>query len=261
MRLLALTLALALGGCATSVVPPSPSLSPSPSPETTSARVLGPHVVGTMATEDAITIVYSTPMKHGLACGTHGFAAGPVGTIDAYESNVTSRYYTSTEAEFDSMWSIPIEASLNADCSAVTFTFFHGASVGPHPLQIVRVEDHSGRRLDPDPTIITVQVIDAGPPRMKLVQAHDTVVTIQLSEPIRPGLATDPTRYLLDGQALPAGSLAACGLATCAVVTLTLPTAFSRIPERLTVRGLLDLQGDGFANPTVDISLGAGQGR
>ncbi len=96
---------------------------------------------------------------------------------------------------------------------------------------------------------------------MKLVQAHDTVVTIQLSEPIRPALATDPTRYLLDGQALPAGSLGACGLATCAVVTLTLPTAFNRIPERLTVRGLLDPQGDGFANPTVDISLGAGQGR
>ena len=261
VRLLAFTLALSLGACAATVVPQSPIPSPSRSPETASARVLGPHVVSTIATEDAITILYSTPMKHGLACGSHGFAAGPVGTIDAYESNVTSRYYTSTDPEFDLMWSIPIEASLNADCTAVTFTFYHGVSVGPHPLQIVRVEDQSGRRLDPDPTIISVQVTDAGPPRMKLVQALGNVVSIQVSEPIRTALATDPTRYLLDGQPLPAGSSATCNLASCAVLTLTLPTAFRRIPERLTVRGLLDLQGDGFFNDTADITLGAGQGR
>jgi hypothetical protein len=254
-------LAVLLAACATTVVPPSSSVPPSPSPETAIPRVLGPHVVSTIATEDAITINYSVPMKHGLACGSHGFTAGPVGTIDAYESNVTSRYYTSSDPEFDSIWNTPIEASLNADCSAVTFTFFHGVAVGPHPLQIVRVEDQSGRRLDPDPTIITVQVTDAGPPRMKLVQAYDNLVTINFSEPIQRALATDPTRYLLDGQSLPASSTATCATGGCAVVVLTLPIAFTRIPQRLTVRGLLDLQNDAFAYDTTDITLGAGQGR
>ena len=254
-------LAASLAACATTVVPPSSSVPPTPSPQTASPRVLGPHVVGTIATEDAITITYSVPMKHGLACGSHGFVAGPVGTIDAYESNVSSRYYTSSDPEFDLMWGIPIEASLNADCTAVTFTFFHGVGVGPHPLQIVRVEDQSGHRLDPDPTIISVQVTDAGPPRVKIVQAHDNLITIQVSEPIQRALATDPTRYLLDGKPLPDGSVATCAVASCAVLTLSLPTALTRIPQRLTVRGLLDLQGDAFANDTTDISLGAGQGR
>ncbi len=261
MRLLATGLAVLLAACAPTVVPPSSSVPPSRSPEIAIPRVLGPHVVSTIATEDAITINYSVPMKHGLACGSHGFTAGPVGTIDAYESNVTSRYYTSSDPDFDSIWNTPIEASLNADCSAVTFTFFHGVAVGPHPLQIVRVEDQSGHRLDPDPTIITVHVTDAGPPRMKLIQAHDNLVTIRFSEPIQKELATDPSRYLLDGQSLPAGSTATCATRGCAVVVLALPIAFTRIPQRLTVRGLLDLQNDAFAYDTTDISLGAGQGR
>ncbi len=223
----------------------------------------GPRVARTMATEDHVTIVFSRPMKHALACGTTGLSAGQIGTIDGLEMNVTSRYYTSTDPDFDEMWTTLWEATLNADCTAVTFNFVHGIGSGTYPLRIVRVQDAAGNALDPDPTIVTVTVAESAPPRMNLVQSSPPDVTINFSEAIRPDLATDISRYLIDGRPLATGSTAICAARTCAEVVLHLANAPTRVPKDVTVVDLRDLAGNPFAagTETQAITLGQGQSR
>lgn len=210
-----------------------------------------------------MTIVYSRPMKHALACGTKGLSAGLTGTIDGLEMNVTSRYYTSTDPDFDDMWANLWEATLNADCTAVTFNFVHGIGPGSYPLQIVRVQDAAGNALDPDPTVLTVVVAESAPPRMNLVQFSPPDVFIRFSEAIRADLATDISRYRVDGSSLATGSSATCRVRTCAEVVLRLANALARVPNDVTVVGLRDLAGNPFApgTETQPIMLGAGQSR
>lgn len=253
--------ALLLVSCA---APPSGSAS-TPVAVTTQppARSAGPRVVTTSATETSLTVVYSRPMKHLLGCGTKGLAAGYPGTIDGLESNITSRYYASADPDFDEMLGALWEAKLNGDCTAVTFSFVHGIGPGSYPLQIVRVQDVAGNPLDPDPTVVTVTVVESGPPLMTLVQAHGAEIRINFSEAIASHLATDAARYRVDRSSLPAGSSATCVVRTCAVVVLRLPAVPQRIPGEVTVVGLHDLGGRPFATGTETqaISLMAGQSR
>jgi len=200
-------------------------------------------------------------MKHGLACGTEGFVAGPRNTIDAFEMNITSRYYTSPDANFDELLSSMWVASLNADCSAVTFTFTHGTAPGTYPLRITKVQDLAGRGLATDPMIVTATVLESAPPRMLLVQQWENHALIRFSEPIERDLALDATRYRFDGAPLAARSTVACAIVTCAAVEITLPVARARPPKTVTVIGLVDLAGKPFApgTETHDINLMAGQ--
>lgn len=222
-----------------------------------------PQVARTMATEDRVTIVFSRPMKHALACGTKGLSAGQTGTIDGLEMNITSRYYTSTDSDFDEMWASLWEASLNADCTAVTFNFVHGIGPGSYPLRIARVQDAAGNALEPDPTIVTVTVAETGPPRMNLVQSSPPDVLIQFSEAIPTDLATDIAHYRVDGRPLATGSTATCRVRTCAEVLLHLAITPEHVPNNVTVVGLRDLAGNAFApgTETQPIMLGQGQSR
>lgn len=200
-------------------------------------------------------------MKHGLACGTRGFAAGRLNTIDAFEMNITSRYYTSPDPDFDEVLGAMWVASLNADCSAVTFTFVHGIAPGTYPLRVTKVQDPAGQGLVPDPTIVMVTVLETEPPRMQLVQQWENHVRIEFSEPIKKDLALDIARYRLDGAPLPAGSTVACRVRTCAAVEITLPVPLARPPKNASVIGLQDLAGRTFApgTETRAIDLMAGQ--
>ena len=254
-EVIAIAIAL-LAGC-------SPAASPEArTPQAAATTPAGPRVVRATATEDRVTVVYSRPMKHGLACGTKGLMAGSVGTIDALEMNITSRYYTSPDPDFDQMWDALWEATLNADCTAVTFNFVHGIGPGAYPLRIARVEDQAGNSLDPDPTVVTVTVAESAPPRMNLVQAAPPDVLIRFSEAIKPDFATDIARYRVDGRPLAPDSTATCRVRTCAEVTLHLPNV-TRIPNEVTVVGLQDLAGNPFASgtETQPIMLGQGQSR
>ncbi len=96
---------------------------------------------------------------------------------------------------------------------------------------------------------------------MNLVQWNAAEVFIAFSEAIKPGLASDVSRYRVDGRSLPAGSSASCRMRTCALVVVRLPTAPSRAPESVTVIGLQDLASNPFApgTETQPVSLGAGQ--
>ena len=260
MRLPALLLALAVSGC-TSAAPvvssPTPTIAPTASAMPTPAP---PRVVSTTASEALVTITYDRPMKHGLSCGQQGFSAGLANTIDAYEMNITSRYYGSTDPVFDEFWSKMWVASLNADCSAVTFTFVHGMGPGMYPLSITKVQDLSGRPLAQDPTVVVVTILETAPPRMQLVQQYQDTATFQFSEPIKKALATDITRYRFDGASLPAGSTVACGL-TCAVTTVALPAFRAHPPKTVSVIGFEDLSGKSFVSGTEtrDIDLMQGQ--
>ncbi len=163
-RTFPMALAIATLSRATSAAPDRAAPSADAASAPPSARAARPRVTTTIASESSVTVVYSRPMRHTLGCGTKGFGAGRAGTIDGYETNVSSRYYTSTDPDFDEMWSAAWEASLNGDCSAVTFTFVHGTAPGSYPLQIARVQDESGNSLEPDPTTVTVTVVDSAPP-------------------------------------------------------------------------------------------------
>ena len=245
---------LAVGCSAADPPPPSPTTTQGPS---------GPRVVSTSATEDRVTITYDRPMKHALACGTKGLSAGLTGTIDGLETNITSRYYTSTDPDFDDLWANLWEATLNADCTAVTFNFVHGIGPGTYPLRIVRVQDLAGRALGPDPTVVTVTVGESGPPGMNLVQFSSPDVLIRFSEAIEADLAADASRYRVDGRPLATGSTATCRIRTCAEVMLHLANAPARVPSDVTVVGLRDLAGKPFApgTETQPIALGQGQSR
>lgn len=219
-----------------------------------------PRVVSTTATESALTITYDRPMRHGLACGEHGFKAGPSNTIDAFETNVSSRYYTSTNPDLDDVLGAMWVASLNADCSAVTFTFVHGVAPGTYPLSITKVQDLAGHPLAQDPTIVTVTFAETAPPRFNLVQHINDTVIVNFSEPITPSLAIDPTRYRLNDNTLPAGSSISCVVRSCAEVVVKLGVARPNL-RTLRVIGLTDLAGNSFApgTDTTDVSGGEGQ--
>ena len=236
---------------------PSDGPTPSPSPLPTTA----PHVTRTTATEAALTVTYDRPMKHGLACGSEGFAAGRANTIDGLETDITSRYYTSADPDFDEMLSQMWVASLNADCSAVTFKFVHGIGPGTYPLRIANVQDPAGRRLVPDPAIVMVTVLETAPPRMQLVQQWEDHARFEFSEPIKRELALDITHYRFDGAPLPAGSVAACRVATCAAVDITLPAPRGQPPGSVTVIGLQDLSGKPFAPGTETRAVDLMQGQ
>jgi hypothetical protein len=248
---------LVLGSCSPAAIPDSPA------PIATTTAQAGPHIVGATATEDRVTIVYDRPMMHALACGTKGLSAGSAGTIDGLEMNITSRYYTSSDQDFEEMWANLWEATLNADCTGVTFNFVHGIGPGTYPLRVVRVQDFAGRALDPDPTVVTVTVAESGPPRMNLVQFSRPDVLIRFSEAIKTDLATDVSRYRVDGRPLATGSTATCRVRTCAEVALHLANAPDRVPNDVTVVDLRDLAGNPFApgTETQPIALGQGQSR
>lgn len=240
----------------------SPSFAPQPSasaiPSPTAAP---PQVLSATGSEAALTVTYDRPMKHGLACGTQGFVAGPTNTIDAFEMNITSRYYTSPDPDFDELLSAMWVASLNADCSAVTFTFVHGIAPGTYPLRITSVQDRAGRGLAADPMTVMATVRETAPPRMQLVQQWEDHVLFRFSEPIKRELALDITRYRLDSAPLPAGSTAVCRIVSCAVVEITLPAPRVRPPKTVTIVGFEDLAGKPFAvgTDTRDIDLLQGQ--
>lgn len=200
-------------------------------------------------------------MKHGLACGTEGFTAGHKNTIDAFEMNITSRYYTSPDADFDELLSSMWVASLNADCSAVTFTFVHGIAPGTYPLWISKVQDLAGNGLAADPTSVTATILEGAPPRMQLVQQWENHALIEFSEPIKRDLALDVARYRFDGAPLAAGSTVTCRIVSCAAVEITLPSPRARPPKTVTVIGFEDLAGKPFApgTETHDFNLMAGQ--
>jgi len=200
-------------------------------------------------------------MKHGLACGTEGFTAGHKNTIDAFEMNITSRYYTSPDADFDELLSSMWVASLNADCSAVTFTFVHGIAPGTYPLWISKVQDLAGSGLAADPTSVTATVLEGAPPRMQLVQQWENHALIEFSEPIKRDLALDVARYRFDSAPLAAGSTVTCRIVSCAAVEITLPSPRARPPKTVTVIGFEDLAGKPFAPGTEarDVDLMAGQ--
>ena len=211
--------------------------------------------------EAALTITYDRPMKHGLACGTQGFTAGRTNTIDAFEMNITSRYYTSPDVDFDELLNSMWVASLNTDCSAVTFTFVHGIAPGTYPMRITKVQDLAGSPLAADPIDVTATVLETAPPRMQLVQQWENHALLRFSEPIKRDLALDVARYRFDGAPLAAGSTVACRIVSCAVVEITLPAARGRPPKTVTVIGLEDLAGKPFApgTETHDVNLMAGQ--
>jgi hypothetical protein len=172
----------ACGGKA-SIATPAPSSSPgAPSP-----TLASPRVVSAAGSEAALTVTYDGPMKHGLACGTQGFVAGPANTIDALEMNIATRYYTSPDADFDEVLSAMWVASLNADCSAVTFTFVHGIAPGTYPLRITKVQDQAGRPLASDPITVIATMLETAAPRMQLVQQWEDHAVFQFSEPIKEG--------------------------------------------------------------------------
>jgi hypothetical protein len=248
---------IAVSGCGDAWSSTGSGASPSAIPSPTAVP---PRVVTVSGSEAALTITYDRPMKHGLACGTEGFVAGPRNTIDAFEMNIASRYYTSPDAAFDELLSTMWVASLNADCSAVTFTFVHGISPGTYPLRITKVQDLAGSGLATDPTSVTATILETAPPRMQLVQQWENHALLRFSEPIKRDLALDVTRYRFDGAPLPAGSTVAC-LVSCATVEITLPAARARPPKTVTVIGFEDLAGKPFApgTETHDVNLMAGQ--
>jgi hypothetical protein len=253
---LLLIVVMGCGGNASIATPAPSSSTGAPSP-----TLASPRVVSAAGSEAVLTVTYDRPMKHGLACGTQGFVAGPANTIDALEMNITTRYYTSPDADFDELLSAMWVASLNADCSAVTFTFVHGIAPGTYPLRITKVQDQAGRPLASDPMTVVATMLEGSAPRMQLVQQWEDHALLEFSEPIKKALAEDVTRYRFDGAALPAGSTAACRIASCAVVEITLPTPRARPPKTVTVAGLEDLAGKPFAagTETRDIDLMQGQ--
>ena len=251
-----LILVMECGGNA-SIATPAPSSStgaPSPTPAS-------PRVVSATGSEAALTVTYDRPMRHGLACGTQGFVAGPTNTIDALEMNIATRYYTSPDSDFDEVLSAMWVASLNADCSAVTFTFVHGIAPGTYPLRITKVQDLVGRPLASDPITVVATMLETAAPRMQLVQQWEDHALFEFSEPIKRALAQDVTRYRFDGAALPTGSTVACRIASCAIVEITLPTPRARPPKTVTVVGLEDLAGKPFVagTETREIDLMQGQ--
>jgi hypothetical protein len=217
--------------------------------------------VSATGTEAALTITYDRPMKHGLACGTEGFVAGPKNTIDAFEMNITSRYYTSPDADLDELLSAMWVASLNADCSSVTFTFVHGIAPGTYPLRITKVQDPSGSGLASDPAIVMATVLETAPPRMQLVQQWENHALLRFSEPIKKDLALDIARYRFDGAGLEAGSTVSCPIASCAVVEITLPAARARPPMTVSVIGFEDLAGKPFSPGTETRDIDQMQGQ
>ncbi|HET7701273.1 MAG TPA: hypothetical protein VFM06_10455, partial [Candidatus Limnocylindria bacterium] len=118
----------------------APSASPSPSPSATRTPDTRPAIVSITATQTALTVVFSGPMRTTLACGTTFGATdrAAVGSID------NRTHYRSNDAILDEALRSATLATINGDCAAVTFQLSAAAAAGTFTIAISGVQDRDG---------------------------------------------------------------------------------------------------------------------
>ena len=192
----------------------SPTASASPSGSPTPAKILSAN-----GTQSLLTIRYSAPMRAATSCGTVGQPSALEGAIDR-----ASAYASSDEAMRESIRSA-MSATLNADCTAVTFVFAVAAPSGTFNISATGVTDRSGASLDPAATGVTVSVADEGRPRVAGVSTQGAHLVVQFNEPMRElgeaGGVLQIANYRLDGAALDATAISCTDLG-CRSVAITL---------------------------------------
>ena len=201
------------GASSSPVGSPTASASASASPAPTAA------VVGASGTQLSLAVTYSAPMRAGRACGTSGQPGNTRGAIDA-----VAQYNVIDPALQESLQSAT-RATLNADCTTVTFVFGAAAPAGTFTVTASTTVDQQGAGVDPSHNDARVTIADDARPQVTSVEGAADVIEVRFSEPmLQIGEGSGVAmlgNYRLDG-ATPAAAIVACADAGCRAVRLTL---------------------------------------
>ncbi|MEK7863583.1 MAG: hypothetical protein AAB295_10015 [Chloroflexota bacterium] len=181
------------------------------------------------ATQTALTVVFSEPMKTTLACGT------TFGTVDrAAAGAIDDRtHYRSSDPVFDEALQSASLVTINGDCASVTFQLSAAAASGTYSLAVTSVQDRGGNVIAAGATA-RVMITDDGRPRVVRAESSGDALTITFSEPmLRIGEGSGVVmsgNYRIDGNT-PRIVAITCADAGCRVVRLALRSA-SLVPGR-----------------------------
>ena len=203
---------------------PSPSRAPSASPSPTRSPDPRPAIVSVTATQTALTVIYSGPMRTTLACGTT-FGSTDRATAGSIDNRT---HYQSGDEVFDEALRSATLASINGDCASVTFQLSAAAPAGTFTLAVNGVRDQGGDAIAAG-TTVRVTIVDEGRPRVLRAESSGDTITISFSEPmLRIGEGSGVTmaaNYRLDGNT-PQGSAITCQDSGCRGVRLALRAGF-----------------------------------
>lgn len=203
-----------------------------------------PVVLGIDVGQRAITVRFSTPMRHDGPCpgwsgsspGSVGFVRGDLPTVsspdDALEDSITT-------------W---LSAFMNDDCTAVTLTAGTVFPEGRFTLDVANVQDAAGNVIVP--ARFAIDIPDLGAPTLQsssgAIQDGRWSVDLRFDEPLDPATALDPGAYSIDGRPLPVDLSLTCAEA-CNNIHLVFEVSGldARIHfHELTYTGVRDLAGN-----------------
>lgn len=240
-------------GTAAPTVSPSPTRAPSasPSPSPTRTPDTRPAIVSVTATQTALTVVFSGPMRTTLACGTT-FGATDRATSGSIDDRT---HYRSGNAVLDEALQSATLATINGDCAAVTFQLSAAAAAGTFTIAISGVQDRDGDAIAAG-TTARVTIADEGRPRVLRLESSGDAITIAFSEPMQIGGAqgaVTAANYRLDGNT-PAVVAISCMDAGCRAVRLALRagTLVTGRSYELRIANLVDRAGRSVTpDPTI----------
>ena len=202
---------------ASSSPPGSPTASASASASASPAANAA--VVGASGTQLSLAVTYSAPMRAGRACGTSGQPGNTRGAIDA-----VAQYTVSDPALQESLQSAT-RATLNTDCTTVTFVFGAAAPAGTFTVTASTTVDQQGNGIDQSKADARFTIADDARPQVTSVASATDIIEVRFSEPmlqIGEGSGVSMLgNYRLDGTTLTA-AIVACVDAGCRAVRITL---------------------------------------
>ncbi len=215
-------------------------------------------MVSVTATQAALTVLFSEPMKTTLACGT------TFGTIDrAAAGAIDDRtHYRSSDPVFDEALQSASLVTINGDCASVTFQFSAHAAAGTLPLTVSAVQDQRGNVIAAG-TTVRVSIADEGRPRVLRAVSTGDVLTITFSEPmLRIGEGSGVVmagNYRIDGNT-PQITAITCADAGCRVVRLALRsgTLVARRSHELRIANVVDRAGRNITPDPTTLAFVAG---
>ena len=238
----------ASGGPANS---PTASASASASPAPTAA------IVSASGTQLSLAVTYSVPMRAGRGCGTSGQPSSTRGAIDA-----TAQYSTSDAALQESLQSAT-RATLNADCSTVTFIFGAAAPAGTFTITASTTVDQQGAGIDQSKADARFTIADDARPQVTSVASAADIIEVRFSEPmlqIGEGSGVSMlANYRLDGAPLSA-AIVACVDAGCRAVRITLRSGMlvAGRSYELQIANVVDRAGKSIAPDPTTITFRVG---
>ena len=155
-------------------------------------------------------------MRSATNCGSVGQPSTLDGAIDRVAR------YASSDRALDEALQSAVSATLNSDCSSVTFVFTIAAPTGTFTVTPTGMIGRDGTRADA--AGVSVSIADEGRPRVASVSASGTRIAIAYSEPMREigegGGVLMLQSYKLDGADVPAADIT-CADAGCRTVWIT----------------------------------------